>query len=151
MARVFFTYELEITPDSNPDTLIQIIAAANHQAVLHAIQAMPLGLTAATAPLEWVLSKQTDAGGTVDDSANIQKDYPEAAETIQTTIGKGGAGAEPTTTDKKESFTIHQQGTRLWKPGNPRGVLFIPGGTRMGIISVAGVYVNQRLRLYLEE
>lgn len=152
MARNFYTYSgIAATPVANPETVAQIVAAANTRVVLLAVEINPLGATAATAPIPFNLVVQTDAGGMSDDSAQIVADAPVASETRQTTILKRG-GAEPASTAKNAGqLSIHQQGSRLWVPPNARREIIIAGGTRLGLRYASATFVSTQITLYFEE
>lgn len=151
MARVAFQYlGPQLTPTSNPYTLYQILAAANHRCVLKAIELMPFGSTGASAPLLFDVCVQDDANGMTADASNVHKQLPAAAETIQATLLKNNGG-EPTTSTPYHEFSLHQQGTRLWVPPNERREIEIVGGTRLGIRSKNATFIATQMCLYLEE
>lgn len=152
MARGFFHYNgVTVTPAANPTTLYQILAAANRRTVLHGIEVMPLGATAATAPLLFDICLQDDANGLVIAAdATKPKDWPEMAETVQTTVLQQNGG-EPTTSTVKREFSLHQMGTRAWVSIQPFKEIIIPGGVRMGVRYLNATFVPVRMSFSLEE
>lgn len=137
MSRAFWTWAKSRQPVSNPETLFQVKAAANHPLVIRHIDVQPLGSTGASAPLIFEIHKQDDAGAgpaMADDSANIIKVPPAYAHTTQSTVFAGAAGTEPTQSSGsfRHRLTIHQQGTRPWIPPNERQEIFIPAGEIVG-------------------
>ncbi len=114
-------------------TLIQLIAASNHRAVIKRVEISMNGITAADPPVLFELCIQTTAG-TMSALSLIHKN-PLDTETIQTTAQHTATtGTDPTT------------GNLIWGDyfhGQSGGVLaitdiIIPGGTRVGLRYVAG-------------
>jgi hypothetical protein len=141
------------TPDANPYTFVQIVAPTNQPVTLRAIEMMPLGSTGASVPQLYDLIVQTNATGLAAEATGVIKHQPAGSETIQTVINARSAGAlEPTASGLALfKFSIHQQSSRLWIPPTDNGKIIIPGGVRLGIRSISGVFVAAQLSLSLEE
>ncbi|MHC4713546.1 MAG: hypothetical protein ACYTAN_09805 [Planctomycetota bacterium] len=151
MARVFLTYNgPEITPDANPQTLYQFLAAANHPVSLKSVELMPLGASAATAPLLFDVATQTDATGMTADAGNLVKNLGSPAVTVQTSVLKQN-GAEPAGPVTQYIFTLHQQGSRVWVPPNVDREIVIPAASRLGLRYLNATFVPCRMRVELEE
>ena len=151
MAALEFRYNgPTLTPNANPFTLYQIIAAANTRAKLRAIQLIPQGSTGASVPLLFDAVTQTGAGALAADAANVVKEHPQAAETIQTTfLANTAPGAEPAGPVQQFKFSTHQQtGGAWWVPPKP---IIIVGGQRLGFRNIGGVLVATALVFYMEE
>jgi hypothetical protein len=140
----------QLLPAANPSTLYQIVAAANTPVALKSIELMPLGSTAATPPLLFDLATQTDAGGLLDDTANLISNLGAVGAAKQTTILKRN-GAEPAGPVTQYLFSLHQQGTRVWVPPNADREIVIPHASRLGVRFMCTTYVNVRLQIELEE
>lgn len=146
MAALKFTLSVDRTPAANPETLWQVIAPANHRLLLFAIELMPLGSTAATAPIPFDVVRQTTAGTA--SSLTPIKEAPDAAESIQSTAQKTFT-VEPTLGESKFQFSLHQQGSRLWTP--PSGPIVIAGGERWGLRYLSSTFVQTKVQAYFEE
>lgn len=133
--------------NSGTKTVCQIKAPTNQRAVLRRVELIPKGASGATAPLDFDLSLQDDAGTSTDDSAAIQKSAPVAAETVQTTV-RTAFTAEPSTSTPKDHFSLHQQGARTWEPVDP---VVIEGNTRLGLRYLSALTVDCDFALYFEE
>lgn len=157
MSRVFFRYPVRITGvTQNPETLLQINAATNHRVVLHNVEIQPLGATPATKPMEFdFIEQSTDGTTTLVAATDLVKNFEAAGETIQTQIRLTAHGAEPTSVTPppvRDFVTVHQQGSRIWRPGNPFQEIMIPGGKQLGFRFIeASGWVNCLVVLHLEE
>ena len=141
------------TPDisltaATAKTVVQVIAAANHRALLKGIEVSFKGVSATDTPVlvEWV--KQTTAGTMT--SLTLDKHDPSYDETLQTTA-QHTATSEPTTTALvRWSKRIHPQNSQLilFPPGFE---LIIPGGERRGVLVTAVEAQVVCVHLILEE
>ena len=132
MSQALFGYAVQKGSLNNPETIFQIATPTNQRAVLRAIEVMTNGATGATAPLWFAWCLQDGAGTSDEDSANIWKEPPACAETIQSTI-RDNFSAEPANNDEKAGFSLHQQSSRLWVPPCAGNIFIIPGNTRYGL------------------
>ncbi len=148
MSALGFTYNVVVTPDANPETIAQFLAATNQRVLLKAIEVVLQGVSAAVAPIPFEVVSQNEAGSSADDTASQKKDLPEASETIQTTVRKTFEG-EPATNTKRAEFGLHEQSTRMWIP--PTGAIIIPGGGRLGLRYLSATFVPVRVTFWLEE
>ncbi len=146
MSALRFNLRVDRTPDGNPETLFQFLAASNHRALLLGIEIMPQGVTAGVAPVLFDVVTQTDAGTA--SSGTFVKDLPAASETIQASC-QVTFTAEPTLGSIIHEFSLHQQGSRLWTP--PGGPMIIPGSQRIGFRYKSGSFVNCGVFAYFEE
>jgi hypothetical protein len=113
-----FTFQCDVTHDTNERTVAQFLVASNMRAVLHGIDIMPLGGTPATTPLKWWFGVQT-TGGTAN-AGSFYKRPPDFDQTLQTTVRETFSSTDPTKSTPKYPLTLHQQGTMLqWVPAEP--------------------------------
>jgi len=137
MAGLMFNAEVTVTPSHDPETLIQIVAAANHRVIIHSIELYGQGNTPASANDNFYLAIQTTAGTA--SALTLNKMDPNYAETLQTTAQKT-VTVEPTTGINVWQGAMHEQGT-LIRPFAPEHRIIITGGTKMGLIcSMTGYF-----------
>jgi hypothetical protein len=130
------------------ETLLQLVAAANHRDKLLGWGVFFDGVSPTGVPVLVELMRQTDAGTS---SANTPRLVAPsgAAETIQTTA-RDSFTVEPTPSDILERRLVHpQQGFEIIYPqgGEPT----IPGGGRIGIRCTAPAGVNAVAKMKFEE
>lgn len=127
---------------ATPQTLIQVLAAANHRVQLLAWGVFFDGTTPTAEPVQIRLLRQTGAGTSVDAGAALVKIDSSLPETLQTTA-RVTFSAEPTPGDVLWAGEVHPQGG--YEAQFPWGnEIIIPGGTRVGIEVVAPAAVNAR-------
>lgn len=146
MAALKFSLSIDHTPNANPRTLFQVVAPASQRLLLLGIELMPLGATAATAPIPFDVVRQTTAGTA--SSLSAVKTAPDAAESVQATAQQTFT-AEPTLGESKFQFSLHQQGSRLWTP--PSGAIVIAGGERWGLRYLSSTFVQVKVQAFFEE
>ena len=147
MAGVFFRAVRDaIASGTALKTLVQLIAATNVRVRINRIIISTDGGTSSAVPILITLAKQTSAGTLT--GLTLVKNTSADPETLQTTAGHT-ATAEPTTTDIYDYVRIHPQGGR-WEyvPNTP---LYVPGGTRFGILVTAAATVNCTVTVECEE
>ena len=128
MAGLDFMYRIPFTADPALATVCQFKAPTNQRVYLHEVELIPKGATGASAPLHFDLCLQDDAGTSADDSGSLEKHAPVAPETVQTTVRKTFS-VEPSTSTPRHVFSLHQQGSRTYRPRKP---IMIEGNTRLG-------------------
>jgi len=160
MQRVEFMLVRSRTPKSNPETLFQLVAAANHRVTILGADISLQGNTPANAPVVFQWFIQTDAGvfGTDPTTLTPQKNDRGYDEAIQTTFNaydgeSGGPPAtpdatEPTGTTKIAEFSIHEQGIFPW---TPRFSFVVKGGERVGFKYARATFVPVSVTLYCTE
>ena len=129
------------------ETIIQLVAAANHRVKILGWGIFFDGVSTTAEPIEVVLARQTTAGTAaaltpvkVDDSI---------ADTLLTTAQQDFT-VEPTTTDILAVVEVHpQQGYQILYPLGQE--LIIGGGDRVGLRATAPAVVNCRAVMYFEE
>ncbi len=149
MAGLDCTHEVERTPTAQNETLIQLKAPTHQRLKLKAVELMPLGSTSASVPIEFDIAKQDDAG-VGGGAATAEKLPPIGSETPTATVLEAPwATSQPTGPVSKYSFSLHQQGARLWVP--PLGPILIEGGEYWGLRYASATFVKVKVRLYWEE
>lgn len=153
MARIFRNFKLTVTPDNNPNTLVQFVIGANQRVVVPSINIKPLGSTGASLPLHFEFVKQADAGTMVSAAANLVLVSPAAAETpIMTALKQQAGQTEPTTsTEQGYDITVHQQQNVEWIPTNPFREVWMLGGERWGLRYVSAAFIAVVINIPLEE
>lgn len=132
-------------------TLLQIVAAANHRALIHEVAIGFRGIDPTAVPVIIDLVEQTSAGTGLSSVTGIKED-PSYSETLQTTALRGGLTdaantAEPTTgTNYRRSWTRHAQSSLIY-PLPMRTPIIVRGGERVGlrvkfINGSAGIYAD---------
>lgn len=111
------------------ETLLQLIAAANHRVVLTGYSLNGTGVSNTEEPGEWDLMRQTDAG--TSSGGTITKDDNSLAETMLTTA-LDTFSVEPSASDILRSHTVHPQASLTVKEQHGREKI-IGGGDRMGL------------------
>lgn len=117
---------------STLNTVLQVVAAANHRTKVQGWGISIKGTSATDPPVLVTVVRQTTAGTMTAGAAgtDISKKNSADTETIQTTVQKN-ATAEPTLGDIIESFEVHPQtGYRVFYPMGQE--IVIPGGGRLG-------------------
>lgn len=147
MSKLDFMYSVTYGGGAGPKTIAQFQAPTNQRVLLKEIELMPAGASGATAALDFELAVQDGAGTSSDDSGSLEKHDPEGAETVQTTI-RNAFTAEPSTNTRKHALSLHQQGSRTWRPLQP---VVIPGGSRLGLRYLSGLSVGCDVIFHLEE
>jgi len=151
--RLQFTLVRSRTPARNPETLFQLIAAANHRVTILGADVSLQGSTPGTAPVVFQFLIQTDAGtpGTSPTTLTPQKNDRGYDETIQTTFSAfdgTGSPANPAGTTKIAEFSLHEQGLFPWRPPFP---FVVKGGERIGLNYARASFVPVSVTLYCEE
>lgn len=147
----YYAYNLH-TPDANPRTLFQVLAPANQRITIYGGEFGLGGADPSTVPVlfDWVL--QTTAGT----ASALTPQYQDRgiAETKLATLQKDFT-AEPTLSTVTDAagdiyiyFTIHQQGTYLWRPPFP---IVVGGGERVGLRYRSATFVAVTFTLFIEE
>lgn len=140
----YYAYNLH-TPNANPRTLFQVLAPANQRITIHGGDFGLGGSDPSTAPVlfDWLL--QTTAGT----ASALTPQYQDRgiAETKLATLQKDFT-AEPTASSILIYFTIHQQGTYLWRPVFP---IVVGGGERVGLRYNSATFVAVTFTLFIEE
>lgn len=153
MAGTNFHFDATLQSATDPKTILQVVAATNVRVLLHGILIRPLGSTSASAPLEWDLIKQSDAGASSAlPAAQIHRLEQVGAEVLQTTglITFTSEPANAGAADVRDEMSLHQQGGGwIWTP--LKGPIVIPGGTRLGFRNKNTQNINCKYRLILEE
>ena len=152
MSAVKWTYKYDADPaDTTPETLWQVLAAANHRVLLTMIDVMTKGSTGASASLEFDVCVQDDNAGAMSENTDVFAIPPTPAETQQLTVYENdGTDAEPTTSTFVDGFGLHQMNRMLWIPGD--GPIEIVGGTRLGCrLLTDGVDYNVIMIAHFEE
>jgi len=147
MAGLMFNAEINVTPSHNPETLIQLIAAANHRVIIHSIDLYGQGTVPASAPDRFYLAIQTTAGTA--SALTLNKMDPNYAETLQTTAQKT-VTVEPTTGINVWQGSLHEQGS-LIRAFAPEHRIIITGGTRMGLVCAMTGYFAVDVYMLCEE
>lgn len=130
------------------ETVLQLVAAANHRVKLLAWGVFFDGVSATAEPVQVVLVRQTGAGTS---SANTPVKWDASAdETLQTTA-RDAFTAEPASDDAVVwAGEIHPQGG--YEAIFPLGQeALVPGGGRLGIKLTAPATVNARAYMRFEE
>jgi len=148
MAGTFFKAVTgEIATGTSAKTLLQIVTAANHGALIKELSISFKGVSNTAAPVKVDILRQTTAGTMT--GLTPVKDPDDADETLQTTA-QHTATAEPTASDVLMSELVHPQTGYTWQA--PFGqALKIGGGDRLGIRVTAGADVNAICRVVGEE
>ena len=132
MAGVFFRANAAVTASSDPETLVQLLAAANHRVVIHEISVGAKGSTPASAPGKLTLQLQATAGSG-GNAITLAKTKSIDTETLQTTGQFGVFSAEPTASTVLMVWTLHEQGSISWLP-MPDARPIVVGGQRVGLV-----------------
>lgn len=112
-----------------PETVLQVVAAANHRVKLTEYSISFKGTSATDAPVRCRIFRQTGAGTSA--AATVSKDDASVDEVLQTT-GRSQFTVEPTSDDAlMDEFEVHPQtGVKVFLP--PGQELLVPGGGRLG-------------------
>ena len=148
--RIDFYLAVSVTPGVNPETLVQIEAAANHRIEVLGMDIGLGGSTPATTPipLDWII--QTN-GGTNPTALTAQKQDRGYDETITGTFQgyDGGTAVEPTDDGAILcALSLHQQGFLPWRPPFP---LVAKGAERIGLRYKSATAVAVNLTLYCRQ
>lgn len=129
-------------------TLAQIMAAANHRALIKELTITFQGVSTTGTPIPVRLLRQTTAGTmTAVTPAKLNSGDPEA---IQTTAAKN-ATVEPTAGTVLRQFLVHPQTGLVWQGpfGEP---IPIAGGERLGVeVNNPGTDINCQVEAIIEE
>ncbi len=129
------------------ETLIQLVAAANHRVKVLGWGIFFDGTTVTAEPVQVELARQTTAG-TASALSPVKRD-DSIADTLQTTAQQDFT-AEPTKGDILESREVHpQSGFEVWYPLGQE--IIIGGGDRLGLLATAPAAVNARAFIVFEE
>ena len=141
-----------VTPTSNPQTLFQLLAPANHRVKILGVDLAFSGSTPATAPVPFDWCTQATAGT----GSPITPQYQDRGidETKLATLQQDFT-AEPTLGAILIPLALHQQGTLIWRPpldenGRPM-VLVAKGAERIGLRYKSGTFVPVTFTIYVEE
>lgn len=154
MARIFRNFKLVVTPDKNPNTLVQFVIGANQRVVVPSINIKPLGSTGSSIPLHFEFVKQTNGGTMVSGASNLHFVDPVPDETpVMTVLKQQAAQTEPSgTTEQGYDITVHQQQNVEWIPTNPFREVWMLGGDRWGLRYVsASPFIAVVINIPLEE
>lgn len=157
--RVQFTLvRPSFTPGDNPETIVQLLAAANHRCEIVAMDLSLQGTVPANAPVVFDFVTQSDAGTpgsgaydfTVATGAPPQKTDRGIDEVIQTTFTAfdGSGPTEPTLGAQLCEFSLHEQAYTHWRPPFP---LVAKGSERIGLRFKRATFVPVSVTLYCEE
>jgi len=136
-----------IATGTSKKTLVQIIAAANHRALVKEISISFDGVSNTAVPILVEVARQSDAGTmSVLTPAKLNVDD---SETLQTTATHT-ASAEPTEADVVMAENVHPQGGYTWQAPFG-GEIVISGGDRLGVAVTADAGVNAVARIAFEE
>lgn len=144
----YYAYDT-LTPDNGVTplrTLVQVVAPANQRVTIYGADIALGGADPSTAPVLFDWLTQTSAGT----SAGLTPQYQDRgiAEAKLATLLKTFTGAEPADPVTLIYFTIHQQGTYLWRPPFP---IVVGGGERVGLRYNSATFVAVTFTLYIEE
>lgn len=142
----YYAYQV-VTPNANPRTLFQVGAPANQRVLIHGGDFSLAGSDPSTVPVlfDWLL--QDDAGTASGLTQQYQDRQTSPLQTVQATL-QHTATVEPTPNSILIYFTIHQQGTYLWRPVFP---IWVGGGEFVGLRYRSSTYVDVTFTLYIEE
>ena len=147
MAGLMFNAEVNVTPSHNPETLIQLVPAANQRVIIHSIALFGQGNTPASANDRFYLAIQTTAGTA--SALTLNKMDPNYAETLQTTAQKTFT-AEPTTGANIWQGALHEQGSLIMTFA-PEHRILVTGNTKMGLICAMTGYFAVDVYMVCEE
>jgi len=129
------------------ETLIQLVAAANHRVKVLGWGIFFDGVSTTAEPVEVVLARQTTAGTA--SALTLVKMDDSIADTLLTTAQQDFT-VEPTTTDVLAVVEVHpQQGYQIMYALGQEPI--IGGGDRLGLRATAPAAVNARAVIYFEE
>lgn len=134
-----------VAVDSSIETLIQLVAAANHRVLITRVEILFDGTSSTAEPVNVTLTRQSGAG--TSSSLTPVKLDDSLAETLQTTALKTFT-AEPTIGDLLATWHVHPQTGLIWTPPTD---LIIGGGDRVGLRGLAAASVNCNASIYFEE
>jgi hypothetical protein len=129
------------------ETVLQLVAAANHRVKVLRWGIFFDGQTVADEPVQVVLQRQSDAGTS---AANTPTKVDDSlAETLLTTA-RDAVSAEPTSGDVVGAYQVHPQSgyAEIFPLGQE---IIIGGGDRLGIRVTAPDVVNCRAFIHFEE
>jgi len=137
----------EIATGTAKKTLLQLVAASNHRALVKEISVSFKGTSNTAAPILVQVLRQTDAGTMT--ALTPLKLNESDGETLQTTA-QHTATAEPTGTSEVMGEEVHPQGGYTWQAPFG-GEIVVKGGNRLGIAVTAGADVSAKVRIIFEE
>jgi hypothetical protein len=138
---------VEIASGVAAKTLLQIVAASNHRALVKSWGVFGKGVTSTDAPIKVRLLRQSTAG-TMSALTPVKCNSADD-ETLQTTA-QHTATAEPTAGDVLATIEVHPQSGYV--EHFPFGSeIVVPGGGRLGIDVLAGATVSMTAFIEFEE
>lgn len=137
----------QITTGTSAKTLLQLVAASNHAALIDEISISFNGTSNTAEPIKVDVLRQTSAGTM--SSLTLVKDPDDWDETMQTTA-QHTATAEPTAGDVLMSEHIHAQQGYTWQAPFGREIK-IGGSDRLGIRVTAPASVSAIVRVAGQE
>lgn len=138
-----------VATSTSAKTILQLVAASNHRALLKALSISFAGISNTAEPIKVDLVVQSTAG-TGGDAVTLTKVVSGDDETLQTTAQKDIDGGEPTGSTILHSFYVHPQGGLEWQA--PFGGEFvIQGGARLGVRTTAAASVSCIATALIEE
>lgn len=146
----YYAYDT-LTPDNGATplrTLFQVVAPANHRVTIYGADISLGGADPSTAPVLFDWLTQTSAPEPSDDTMAPQYQDRGIDETKLATLIKTFTGDEPADPITLIYFTIHQQGTYLWRPVFP---IVVKGGERVGLRYNSATFVAVTFTVYIEE
>jgi hypothetical protein len=132
-----------VTTGTAVKTLLQIVAAANHAALIDEISISFNGTSNTAEPIRVDVLRQTTAGTMT--ALTLVKDPDDWDETIQTTA-QHTATAEPTAGDVLMTEYVHPQQGYTWTAGLGREIK-VGGGDRLGVRVTAAASVSAVARV----
>jgi hypothetical protein len=118
-----------ISTGTSAKTILQLVAASNHRAVIEELSISFKGVVATDPPVLVEIVRQTTAG-TMSALTPVKKVSTDD-EALQTTA-QHTATAEPTTSDVLKRWEIHPQTGLIWQ-ARPGDEIVIPGGGRVAV------------------
>jgi len=129
------------------ETLLQLVAAANHRVKIISWSVSFDGVSVTAEPVQVVLQRQTTAGTA---SANTPVKLDDSIADTLLTAFQDTFTVEPTSTDVLEAMEVHpQQGYEKIYPFGAEPI--VGGGDRIGIRCTAPAVVNARCSIHFEE
>ena len=153
MGRVNFTMvRPSYTPDANPETLFQLLAASDHRCLITGADVSLQGTTPSAAPVVFdflIQSTAGTAGSGATSLAGVLQDrgIDEGIEATFTAYD-GSGEAEPGASTVIHEFSVHEQGTFQWRPDKP---IIVKTIERVGMRYKRAAFVPVSVTLYCEE
>jgi hypothetical protein len=137
----------EVATGTSTKTILQILAAANHQVLVDEIAVSFQGTSATDAPILVEVLRQNSAGTMT--SLTPKKVHDGDDESLQVSA-QHSATAEPTAGDVLLAQLVHPQSGYTWQAPFARQIK-VKGGSRLGVRVTAGVGVDCVCRMFGEE